>query len=226
MLFTRLFVHLHSHSSFWWHVDMTTLLLVHVFHAKQNVWQSSRGSFSPSSSGHKTGESSVQRPSVFDATTATLNAFYEKKSMKRQNYRVFSLTWPASMQIYWTKESVCIRKEFNSHRTRLGHQHGRRFIVLGHQHGRRDVMWKHSIDEGMWLVRGHAPGVLSPLDTFRQIFFKLFDNRQKTYVLRFHSNLSSGACLSALSISRIFSRISRYLLIFLWVVPANGCGTS
>ena len=80
------FVHLHSHSSFWWHVDMTTLLLVHVFHVKQNVWQSSRGSFSPSSSGHKNGENSVQRPSVFDATTATLNAFYEKKSMKRQNY--------------------------------------------------------------------------------------------------------------------------------------------
>ena len=33
-----------------------------------------------------------------------------------------------------TKESVCIRKEFNSRR-----------IGLGHQHGRRDVMWKHSI---------------------------------------------------------------------------------
>ena len=45
-----------------------------------------------------------------------------------------------------TKESVYIRKEFNSHRTSLGHQHGRRFIVLGHQYGRRDVMWKHSID--------------------------------------------------------------------------------
>ena len=44
-----------------------------------------------------------------------------------------------------TKESVCIRKEFNSHRSGLGHQHGRRFIVLGHQYGRRDVMWKHSI---------------------------------------------------------------------------------
>ena len=44
-----------------------------------------------------------------------------------------------------TKGSVCIRKEFNSHRTGLGHQHGRRFIVLGHQYGRRDVMWKHSI---------------------------------------------------------------------------------
>ena len=47
-----------------------------------------------------------------------------------------------------TKESVCIRKEFNSHRTSLGHQHGRHFIVLGHQYGRRDVMWKHSIEKG------------------------------------------------------------------------------
>ena len=31
-----------------------------------------------------------------------------------------------------TKEIVCIRKEFNSHRTGLGHQHGRLFFVLGH----------------------------------------------------------------------------------------------
>ena len=45
-----------------------------------------------------------------------------------------------------TKESVCIRKEFNSQRIGLGHQNGRRFIVLGHQYGRRDVMLKHSID--------------------------------------------------------------------------------
>ena len=34
-----------------------------------------------------------------------------------------------------TKESVYIRKEINSHRTGLGHQHGRRFIVLEHQYG-------------------------------------------------------------------------------------------
>ena len=44
-----------------------------------------------------------------------------------------------------TKESVYIRKEFNSHRTGLGHKHGRRFIVLGHKYGRHDVMWKHTI---------------------------------------------------------------------------------
>ena len=39
-----------------------------------------------------------------------------------------------------TKESVYIRKEFNSRRTGLGHKHGRRFIVLGHSYGRHDVM--------------------------------------------------------------------------------------
>ena len=45
-----------------------------------------------------------------------------------------------------TKESVCIRKEFNSHGTGLEHQHGRRFIVLEHQYGGRDVMWKRSVE--------------------------------------------------------------------------------
>ena len=44
-----------------------------------------------------------------------------------------------------TNENVCIRKEFNSHRTGLGHQHGRRCIIFGHQYGCRDVLWKHSI---------------------------------------------------------------------------------
>ena len=46
--------------------------------------------------------------------------------------------WP-----YWfteTKESTCIKIEFNSQRFSLGHQHGRYFLVLGHQHGRCDVM--------------------------------------------------------------------------------------
>ena len=57
-----------------------------------------------------------------------------------------------------TKESVCIRKEFNSHRTGLEHQHGRRFIVLGHQYGRREVMWKHSIFNFHWLAVWRCPG--------------------------------------------------------------------
>ena len=38
---------------------------------------------------------------------------------------------------YWfteTKESICIRIEFNSQRFSLGHQYGRHFFVLGHQH--------------------------------------------------------------------------------------------
>ena len=44
-----------------------------------------------------------------------------------------------------TKKNVYIRKEFNSHRICLKHQHGRPFIVLEHQYGRFDVMWKRSI---------------------------------------------------------------------------------
>ena len=39
-----------------------------------------------------------------------------------------------------TKESVYIRKESNSHRICLKHQHGRRFTVLENQNGRHDVM--------------------------------------------------------------------------------------
>ena len=40
-------------------------------------------------------------------------------------YGAFSLIWPASMQIYWNKRKRSHRKEFNSHRTGLEHQHGR-----------------------------------------------------------------------------------------------------
>ena len=50
------------------------------------------------------------------------------------------------MQIYRNKRNRLHKKEFNSHRTGLGHKHGRRFIVLGtKKYGRHDVMWKHTI---------------------------------------------------------------------------------
>ena len=39
-----------------------------------------------------------------------------------------------------TKESIYIRKGFDSQRIFQLHHHGRRFIVLEHQYGRRDVM--------------------------------------------------------------------------------------
>ena len=47
--------------------------------------------------------------------------------------------WPASMLIYWNNESFCIRKEFNSYRISLEHQHGHHFIVMEHQYGGCDV---------------------------------------------------------------------------------------
>ena len=60
-------------------------------------------------------------------------------------YRAFSITWPASMLIHWNKRSFYIRKEFNSDRVVLVHQHGRRFIALEHQYGGGDVIWKRSL---------------------------------------------------------------------------------
>jgi len=48
-------------------------------------------------------------------------------------------------KFFGTKESFYIRKEFNSQRISVKHQHGRRFIVLEHQYGCRDVIvWSDS----------------------------------------------------------------------------------
>ena len=46
------------------------------------------------------------------------------------HYGAFSLTWPASMLIYYNQKIIYMRKEFNSQRIFGVHQHGRRFIVL------------------------------------------------------------------------------------------------
>ena len=67
--------------------------------------------------------------------------FHWMYSQKDCYNRAYSLTWSASR----TKESFYIRKEFNSDRVVLVHQHGCRFIVLEHQYGRRDVMWIRSL---------------------------------------------------------------------------------
>ena len=49
--------------------------------------------------------------------------------------RAFPLTWPKEGFPY-----ILVRKWFNSHRTGLEHQHGRRFIVLRYQYGGLDFM--------------------------------------------------------------------------------------
>ena len=73
---------------------------------------------------------------------------YRQKMKKVKRRRVLTERFHSRDQhlckFMGTKESVYIRKEINSHRTGLGHQHGRRFIVLEHQYARRDVMWKRS----------------------------------------------------------------------------------
>ena len=55
-------------------------------------------------------------------------------------YGAFSLTWPASMLIYWNKRKFLRKKIVQFPQVVLVHQHGGRIIVLEHQYGRRDVM--------------------------------------------------------------------------------------
>ena len=58
----------------------------------------------------------------------------------------FSLTWPASMQIYWNKRNRLHKKGVQLPEDWFGTLTWPPFhFVLGHQYGRRDVMWKHFI---------------------------------------------------------------------------------
>ena len=69
--------------------------------------------------------------------TTNVPKILDLKSSSEQIFsRKLSLGAPDLCDFIGTKE----RKEFNSHRTGLGHKHGRRFIVLEHEHGLRDVM--------------------------------------------------------------------------------------
>ena len=78
------------------------------------------------------------------------------KSIKDRIIECFHSRGQHLRKFIGTKESVCIRKEFNSQRISLGHQHGRCFIVLGHQYGRPDVMWKHSIPTTRLFKQGNV----------------------------------------------------------------------
>ena len=58
----------------------------------------------------------------------------------RQCNRVFSLTWPASMQIYWNKRKRLHKKRVQLPEDWFGTPIWPPFHCLGHQYGRRDVM--------------------------------------------------------------------------------------
>ena len=83
-------------------------------------------------------EGDVEERTVGSETSLTLSG--ELSDISDNPIECFHSRGQHLWKFIGTKENVCIRKEFNSHRIGLGHQHGRRFIVLGHQYGRRDVM--------------------------------------------------------------------------------------
>ena len=62
-------------------------------------------------------------------------------------YSVFSLMWPASMQIYWNKRKRLHKKRVQLPQDWFGTQTWPPFHCFGTQinYGRHDVMWKHTI---------------------------------------------------------------------------------
>ena len=59
--------------------------------------------------------------------------------------RAFSLTWPASMLIYWNKRKHLHEKRVKLPEDFLGTPTWPPFHCFGTPYGRRDVMWKRSI---------------------------------------------------------------------------------
>ena len=67
-------------------------------------------------------------------------------------YSVFSLTWPASMQIYWNKRKRLHKKRVQLSQDWLGTKTWPPFRCLGHKYGRHDFMWKQTIQGTQNLV--------------------------------------------------------------------------
>ena len=82
---------------------------------------------------------------------------------------VFSLTWPASMQIYWNKRKRLRQKRVQLPQDWFGtqsiHKLSCRFIVLVYKYGRHDVMRKHTIEAEKFanIYDVHQNSLLNPL---------------------------------------------------------------
>ena len=61
-------------------------------------------------------------------------------------YRVFSLMWPASVQIYWNERKRLHKKRVQLPEDCFGTPTWPPFHCFGTPTWRRDVMWKHSIE--------------------------------------------------------------------------------
>ena len=112
-------------------------------------------------------------------TSFRLNCSYVTK------YRAFSLTWLALCKSIGTKGSIYVRKDFNSHRIGLVHQHGRRFIVFGTPIW---PPWRH-----MKTLYRHTEDLMQGLDLYIQsVFTFCFDC--KTSVERECAKCDSCLC--------------------------------
>ena len=82
--------------------------------------------------------------------------------------KAFSLTWPASLQIYWNKRMILQKKKpFNSYRIGLWHQHSRHLIVLLHQQGLYDPKTR-------WQRKRHFKSELTFFQSLLRLFLPIY----------------------------------------------------
>ena len=99
------------------------------------------------------------------------------------------------------------RKESNSYRIFLEHQHGCRFIVLEHQYGSNDVMWKRSITSRVvWSLVWNVIRHFAPHPNFLIAFARGHENAIVT-----DSNITlweHAHIMVTLSVTIFFSKVS------------------
>ena len=89
-----------------------------------------------------------------------------------------------------TKESLCIRKEYNPQRIGLGHQHGRRFIVLG-RHVKTLYSWFATT-----LQCGYVGGQYNR-NFARKIYMKIeFSSQRRDMLLFLTTNMAAVTSLA------------------------------
>ena len=74
------------------------------------------------------------------------------------SHRSFTLTWSLSVHTYLNKRKCLHKKEFNTNRIDLKHQHDRRFIVLGYVETNTDIFETTLLHKSAFRSHSEAKG--------------------------------------------------------------------
>ena len=104
-------------------------------------------------------------------TIISFNYIYDPLPLFQYNYyRVFSLTWATSMQIYWNERKRLHKKRVQLPKDWSGTPTWPPFHCFGTRIWRHDVMWKHTVVEihgkamtSWYIIKQNVPFALQAL---------------------------------------------------------------